>query len=146
MSRSNEWGESLEKTIARGRGQRGLLVYSMMPNEELEVGITGLSRDGVQVEKNRIIRAALTEQRIGKLYVIEDTATGDNWVGRDICLGSSVVSLGEVELLRGGLLRGLIGLGQGVVVDFSAQHFVREEPNYLMAEYQTLSLQDQKIF
>ncbi len=146
MIRSNEWGESLEATIERSSAQRGLLVYSMVPDEELEVTISGVSRDGVQIEEDRIVRAALVEQRIGKLHVLEDTASGENWAGRDICLGSSVFSLGEIELVRGGLLRGMIGLGQRVVVDFSAAHFTGEDPTYLMAEYQALSLQDQRIF
>lgn len=146
MVRSNEWGETLDQTLERCKTQRGLLVYSMMPDEELEVTISGASRDGVQIEEDRIVRAVLVEQRIGKLHVIEDTATIEKWTDRDICLGSSVFSLGEIELVRGGLLRGMIGLGQGVVVDFSAQHFTGLEPTYLMAEYHTLSLQDQRIF
>ncbi len=146
MIRSNEWGESLEATIIRSQAQGGLLVYSMIPDEKIEVGISGVTRDGIQVEEDRIIIAALVEQRIGKLRVLEDTASGENWAGKDICLGSSVFSLGEIELARGGLLRGLIGVGQGVVVDFTASHFTREEPTYLMAEYHTLSLQDQRIF
>lgn len=146
MIRSNEWGESLEATIIRSQAQGGLLVYSMLPDEKIEVGIGGVTRDGIQVEEDRIITAALVEQRTGKLHVLEDTASGENWTGKDICLGSSVFSLGEVELARGGLLRGMIGLGQGVVVDFTASHFTREEPTYLMAEYHALSLQDQRIF
>lgn len=146
MIRPNEWGESLETTVERSSAQRGLLVYSLVPDEELEVTISGISRDGIQTEGDRVIRAALVEQRIGKLHVLEDTASDENWTGRDMCLGSSVFSLGGIELVRGGLFRGMIGLGQGVVVDFSATHFTVEEPTYLMAEYRALSLQDQRIF
>jgi len=146
MTRSNELGESLEETIERGRTQRGLLVYSMVPDEELEVTIHGLSTENVQIEEDRVVRAALIDQRVGKLHVIHDTAANENWTGKDVCLGSSVLYLGDIKLARGGLLRGMIGLGQGVVVDLSAQHFTGEAPDYLMAEYLALSLQDQQIF
>ncbi len=146
MSRSNEWGESLEKTIERSQAQGGLLVYSMMPDEEIEVTIAGLTEGDIRVEEDRTVKAVLIEQRTGKLRVTEDTAAGDNWAGREICLGSSVFSIGEIELVRGGLLRGLIARNQGVVVDLAAQHFEGREPNYLMAKYQSLSLEGQDIF
>jgi len=47
MSRSNEWNESLKATIKRSRMQKGLLVYSMVAGEEIEVGISGHIADGV---------------------------------------------------------------------------------------------------
>ena len=146
MTRRNEWNETLEQTIEHGQAQRGLLVYSLMPDEEIGVTINGESRDGIQIEDDRVLQARCLDSRIGKLLVTEDTAFRENWAGREICLGSYVFSLGSMELARGGLLRGMIALGQGVAVDFTAQHFATAPPNYLLAEYRALDLQGHRIF
>lgn len=146
MTRRNEWNETLEQTIERSQALGGLLVYSMMPGEEIEVMINGESNDGMHVEESRLVRATCIEPKIGGLEVTADSATRENWTGKHICLGSYAFSLGGIVFSRAGLLRGMINMNNGVVVDFSAQHFNGEPPTYLMAEYQTLSLQDQRIF
>jgi len=146
MTRRNEWNETLEQTIERSHSQGGLLVYSMVPGEEIEVMINGETNDGMHVEESRLVRATCIEPKIGGLEVTTDTATRENWAGKHICLGSYAFSLGNIAFSRAGLLRGMINLNNGVVIDLSAQHFTGEPPTYLMAEYQTLSLQDQRIF
>jgi hypothetical protein len=147
MTRSNEWGESLEQTVERSRIQNGLLVYSMVAGETIRVGINGTSPEGVVLEPSRSITARATGQHGGVLEVLDDTAPEDSWRDRMICLGSFAYKLGNLEFIRGGLLRGMIANGAGVVVDLNGQHFVGDtEPNFLKAEYETLILEDQVIF
>lgn len=147
MTRSNEWGESLEETIERSRRQEGLLVYSMIPGEEIEVGISGHVADGVEVGESRIVRARSLGLPTGALDILEDTVEDPTWKNRVICLGSFVYNVANVEFDRAGLLRGFIGCDRGVVVDLSAQHFVGQiKPEYLLAQYKTLDLEGQKIF
>ena len=147
MSRSNEWNESLEETIERSHRQNGLLVYSMVCGEEIEVGISGHIADGVEVGESRIIRARSLGLPTGALDVLEDTSEDPNWKNRVICLGSFAYNVANIEFARAGLLRGFIGFNQGVVVDLTAQHFVGQtKPEYLLAQYKTLDLEGQKIF
>jgi hypothetical protein len=146
MQRSNEWGESLDQTIARSRAQQSLLAYSMVEGEQIEVGFQGRTPEGIQLEEKRLLVARSLGLSTGALEVIEDTAEFENWAGRTLCLGSYAFQALGVEFTRPGLLRGLIGLRQGVVIDLSAQHFVGQAPDYLLAEYDSLTLEDETIF
>ena len=147
MPRSNEWGETLEKTIIRSRAQLGLLVYSMVDGEVIEVGINGNSPDGVALDQSRIITARSQGLQTGALEVIEDTSEADDWTHKVICLGSYAFGFSGIEIARARLMRGFIAHNAGVVVDLSAEHFVgASPPSYLMAEYSTLSLEGERIF
>lgn len=147
MSRPNEWGESLAETIERSRDQRGLLAYSMVEGEEIQIGIQGYSPEGVmEVEVSRLVVARALGRTDGALEVIDDTNAEDSWRNRTICLGSYSFSANGIEFKEPGLLRGFIGQNQGVVVDLSAQHFVGEPPSFLLAEYASLSLETESIF
>ncbi len=97
--------------------------------------------------ESRIVRARSLGLPTGALDVLEDTAEGSNWENRVICLGSFAYNVANVEFTRAGLLRGFIGFNQGVVVDLTAEHFTGQTtPEYLPAQYKTLSLDGQKIF
>lgn len=147
MTRSNEWGESLQQTIYRSKAQRGLLVYSMVAGEEITVGISGHIAGDIEVDESRIIKALSVGTSAGALEVIEDTAETDNWQGRVICLGSFAYNISNVDFSSPGLLRGFIGADQGVAVDLSGEHFTgSSDPGYMLAQYKTLDLEGQPIF
>ncbi len=147
MARKNEWGDSLEKTIIKSRAQGGLLVYSMVEGEIVEVGINGSSPEGVNLDESRIITARFLGSNNGALEVVEDTSIRDSWVERKICLGSYIFKFSSVESRRPALLRGYIAHNAGVVVDMNADHFEgNTRPDQLMAEYSTLSLEHERIF
>lgn len=147
MSRSNEWGESLERTISRSRDQNGLLVYSLVEGEQMTIGINGRTPEGIDLEQSRTIIARSLGTREGKLEITADTAEMDNWNGRVVCLGSYAFSFATVQFNRAGLLRGFVGAHCGVVVDFSAEHFSGETaPTSFMAEYNSLALEGQLVF
>lgn len=147
MSRPNEWGESLAETIERSRAQRGLLAYSMVEGEEIQMGIQGYSPEGVmEGEVSRFVVARALGRADGALEIIDDTNAEDNWRDRTICLGSYSFSANGIEFTSPGVLKGFIGHHQGVVVDLSARHFDGEPPSLLLAEYASLSLESQSIF
>ena len=140
-------GESLEQTIERSREQRGLLAYSMVEGEQIEVGISGHVAEGVEVGESRIIVARSLGLPTGALEVIQDTVNGgDSWLNRRVCLGSLTFGLGQAGFLRGGLLRGFIGYDQAVAVDLTAQHFEAGDYECLPAQYKTLDLEGHHIF
>ncbi len=147
MSRRNEWNETLDETITRSRAQGGLLVYSMAPEEVIEVGISGRTPEGIDIEQSRNITARALGIKNGALEILDDTAEIDNCRGKVICLGSYAFNIAGVQFSSPGLLRGFIAFENGVVVDQSASHFTGEiPPTYLMAEYSDLILEDQVIF
>lgn len=148
MSRSNEWGETLDQTVERSRLQKGLLVYSMVAGEEIEIGISGHVAEGIEVTESRIVRARSLGQPTGALDILDDTAKDENWRNKAICLGSFAYNVGIIEFERAGLLRGFIGLHQGVVVDQAARHFFEldAQVEYLPAQYLSLSLEGLEIF
>lgn len=145
--RSNEWGESLRRTVERSRRLQALLTYSMVEGEQVEIGISGSMSEGFEVGESRIIVARSLGLTTGALEVIQDTSTDNtNWSDSRICLGSIAFTLGGIELQKGGLLRGFLGNKMGVVVDPTAQHFEAGEPEHLLAQYTTLSLEGHVIF
>ena len=147
MPRSNEWGESLDQTITRSRVQKGLLAYSLCEGEVIQAAISGKTPDAIKLEEDRTITARALGTRVGALEIIEDTATEDSWKNRTICLGSYAFSTAGIGFHTPGLLRGMINQNAGVVVDFSVEHFVgNQPPSYLLAEYETLHLEGVLIF
>lgn len=146
MSRINEWGESLEETIKRSRTQSGLLVYSMVEGEEIEISTQSHTPEGVQLEAARTLSARALGTATGAVEIIDDSNTEDSWLNRVVCLGSYSFSANGIEFTEAGILRGFIGHNQGVVVDLSARHFIGNDPTVLLAEYASLSLEGQQIF
>ena len=120
----------------------------MVADEEIEVGISGHITEGIEVAESRIIRARSLGLPTGALEILSDTAEDGNWRNRIICLGSFAYNLGAIEFERAGILRGLIGFNQGVVVDLSARHFFERgaQVEFVPAQYKTLTLEGEKIF
>lgn len=146
--RKNSSGETLEQTVEKSIRQRGLFTYDLVPEESIEVSFSGVI-EGVEVVEERIIRARCIDPRIGSLEVLEDSAELDeSWSGRIVCLGSYASAIANITFEKAGLLRGVVGLNQGVVVDLAGRHFNHPDSvvEYKMAEYETLFLQEQRIF
>ncbi len=145
--RSNEWNETLEQTIARSTAQAGLLAYSLVAGEVIEIDISGESLEGVVLDQSRRVTARAIGTRAGSLEVLEDSAREGNWQGLTVCFGSYAFSLAGMQFSSPGLLRGFIGHRQGVMVDLTGEHFVgATPPTQLMAEYETLHLEGRRIF
>jgi hypothetical protein len=146
MARINDWGETLNQTVCRCKAEKNLQIRSLLPGEEIKIGINGFSI-GSQIEEDRIITARCINPRYGVLNVICDTAKEDPWAGKYVSLGSFVFSAGGLKLLDDGLMRGLIEQRQGVAVDFSASiQAPASDFRFLLAEYQSLHLEGQQIF
>ena len=147
MSRKNVLGEDLYQTVIRSRSQNSLLLYSLVKDEVIELGINGKTPEGVEIEPSRVITARALGLKTEPLEVIGDTSVVENWAGRTLSLGSYVVSgIAIRKLSTPTIVRGLLAYGGGVAIDFSGENFEGQmAATLLMAEYESLSLQDQKI-
>ena len=156
----NEWNETLEQTVDRSKVQGGLLVYSLVEDEVIKVGINGVTPEGIDLGQGRELTARATGLHGGVLEIVEDTAEVLNWTGLNVCLGSIGYSFAGIEFNTGGLLRGYITKHSAVAVDLAGNHFRASDEvpdiltvatgqmsyDILMAEYDTLFLEDHMIF